>query len=155
MTLRHLRTRIGPSLIAVLAGWAAALVATLPMQIAKIWANGFGGPAILRLSLAEGTLIWTLWSLAVAAGGWLFGLVPIILLVSENWLLRHLRTSLALAAIFGWMVVLVEFQVWWLVLPYRTLAVRLFILYSLLLVVYTAVSAAVYLRLIAARGRHS
>ena len=49
----------------------------------------------------------------------------------------------------GWIVVLVEFQVWKLLLPYHWLAVRMFTLYSLLLVVYATVSAAVYLRLIA------
>ena len=131
------------------------MVATLPMQIVKIVANSFGGPVVLLRSLAEGALIWAMWGLAVAAGGWLFGLIPVILLVPENWLLRHLRTSLALAAVFAWIAVLVEFQFWKLLLPYYTLAVRMFALYSLLLVVYAIVSAWVYLRLIAARGGNS
>jgi hypothetical protein len=155
MRLHHLGTRIRPSLIAGLAGWAAAMAVTLPMQFAKIVANSFGGPMVLLLSLAEGTLIWGSWSLEVAVGGWLFGLIPVILLVPENWLLGHLRASLALAAVLGWTVVLDEFEVWKLVLPYNTLGVRMFTLYSLLLVVYTTVSAAVYLRLISPRGETS
>jgi hypothetical protein len=110
---------------------------------------------VLLRSLAEGTLIWALWTLAVAAGGWLFGLIPVILLAPESWLLRYRRTSLVLAGLFAWIAILVEFQVWKLVLPYYTLGVRMFTLYSLLLVVYATVSAAVYLRLIAARAGKS
>jgi hypothetical protein len=147
MTLRRRATRIRCSLIAVLAGWAAAIVATLPMQFAKIAANTFGGPTVLLLSLAEGVLIWGLWSSIVAAGGWLFGLVPVVLLVPESWLLRHPRASLTLAAVFGWIVVLVEFEVWHLLLPYQYLPLRSFSLYSILLVVYTTVSGAIYLHL--------
>jgi len=149
MRLRRLATRMRRSLVAVLAGWAATFVATLPMQIAKIMASSFGGPTVLLLSLAEGALIWALWCIIVAAGGWLFGLIPIVLLIPEDWLLRYPRTSLTLAAVLGWIVVLIEFEVWKLLRPYNYLAVREFILFSILLVVYTTVSAAVYLRLIA------
>jgi hypothetical protein len=155
MRLRHLGSRIVPSLIAVLVGWAAAMLATLPMQFVKIQASTFGGPTVLHLSLAEGTLIWGLWCLAIAAGGWLFGLVPVILLVPENWLLRHRRSSLTFAATFSWIAVLVEFEAWKSLLPYYHLAVRMFTLYSLVLVVYATVSAAVYLRLIAPKSGNS
>jgi hypothetical protein len=151
MRLRHLSDRIRPSLIAVLAGWAAAAIVTLPMQIAKILANTFGSPMVLLRSIAEGTFVWALWSLAIAAGGWAFGLLPVILLVSESWLLLHRRNSLILASILAWMVVLIEFHVWDIVYPYYTLPVRMFTLYSLLLVIYATVSAAVYLRLTAAK----
>ena len=149
MNLRHLGTRIRPSLLSVAAGWAAATAVTLPMQFAKIAANAFGGPAAWLLSLAEGAMIWSAWALAIAAGGWLFGLIPVIALVPEKWLLRQPRTSIAVAAVFGWVAVLVEFQVWKLLQPYGSIAVRAFILYTLLLVVFVSVSAAVYLRLIA------
>ena len=155
MRLRHLRTRIQPSLKAALAGWAAAMVVTLPMQVVKIVANSFGGPAILLLSLAEGAVVWGLWGLAIAAGVWLFGFLPIILLVPESWLLGHLRTSLILAAVFGWTVVLVEFKVWKLLVPNHHLGVRIFTLYSLLFVVYSTASASVYLHRIAVEKRNS
>ena len=148
MNLRHLGTRIGPSLLSVAAGWAAATAITMPVQFAKISANAFGGPAVWLLSLAEGAMIWSVWALAIAAGGWLFGLVPVIALVPEKWLLRHPRTSIAMAAALGWVVVLVEFQVWKLLQPYHSLGVRAFIVYTLLLVVFASVSAAVYIRLI-------
>jgi hypothetical protein len=155
MTLRHLGTRIRLSLIAVVAGWAAAMVATLPMQFAKTVANTFGGPEVLLLSLVEGTIIWGLWGLAIAAGGWLFGLIPVILVVPEVWLVKHIRGTLTLAAILSWMVVLDKFEVWQLLLPNNTLALRLFTLYSLMLVIYATVSVAVYLRLIAPKTGNS
>jgi hypothetical protein len=152
MNLRHLGTRIRPSLLSVAAGWAVATAVTLPMQFAKIAGSAFGGPAVWLLSQAEGAMIWSAWALAIAAGGWLFGLIPIIALVPEKWLLRHLQTSIVVAAALGWVVVLVEFQVWKLLLPYHWLPVRAFILYTLLLVVFASVSATVYLRLIAPKA---
>jgi hypothetical protein len=148
MNLRDLGTRIRPSLLSVAAGWAVATAVTLPVQFAKIAGSAFGGPAAWLLSMAEGAMIWSAWALVIAAGGWLFGLIPVIALVPEKWLLRHPRTSIASAAALGWTVVLVEFEVWKLLLPYHWLARRAFILYTLLLVVFASVSAAVYLRLI-------
>jgi hypothetical protein len=47
------------------------------------------------------------------------------------------------------MVVLLRFDIWHLFQPYYNLAVRIFALYSLLLVLFSAISAAVYLRLLA------
>jgi len=155
MNLRHLGMRLRPSLKAVLAGWAAAIVATFPMEVAKIVANNFGGAAVLLRSLVEGAVIWGLWGLSIAAGGWLFGLIPLILLVPESWLLRHRGASLATAAFLGWMVVLIKFKIWRLLLPYESVSPRIFTLYSLLLVVYATVSAAVYLRLVAFTGEDS
>jgi hypothetical protein len=138
-------------LLAAAAGWAAAIVVTTPMQIVKIYVNATGGPGDLLRSLAAGALIWSAWSLAIAAGGWLFGFVPLIVIVHEDWFLRYPRVSVAIAAVLGWTVVLVEFEVWKLMQPDHTLEVRMFTLYSLLLIVFTAVSAAVYMRLAAKR----
>jgi hypothetical protein len=148
MKLPRIAARLPLSLIAVATGWAASMVVTLPVQYAKIAVNATGGAASFFWSLAEGTMVWGIWSLAVAAGGWLFGLVPVIAIVPESWLLRHPRSAIAVAALLGWIVVLVEFRVWELVLPYHSLGVRAFVLYSSLLVVYASVSAAVYVRLI-------
>ena len=123
------------------------------MQFVKIAVNAYRRSRGSAPVSGRGALIWGAWALAIAAGGWLFGLVPVIVLVPENWLLRHPRRSIAIAAAFGWIVVLVKFEVWKLLLPYHSLAVRMFTLYSLLLVVYATVSAAVYLRLIAPKSK--
>jgi hypothetical protein len=154
MRQRRLGARIRASVVAALAGWAAAVAATLPMEFAKILGNTFVGPWAMVRSLAEGLLIWGAWCLAIAAGGWLVGLVPVALLVPEERLLRHRRACVAAGAILGWIVVLLEFRAWKLLLPYHYLQVRMFVIYSFLLVIYTTVSALVYLRWIA-RGRPS
>ena len=146
---KPVRLRIRRSLLAAAAGWAAAVVVTTPMQIVKIYVNATGGVGDLLWSLATGALIWGAWSLAIAAGGWLLGFVPLIVFVHGDWFLHYPRVSVAIAAVLGWMAVLFEFEVWKLLQPDHSLEVRMFTLYSLLLIVFTAVSAAVYLRLAA------
>ena len=71
------------------------------------------------------------------------------MVVPEDWLLRHPRWAVAAAGLGGWVAVLIKFEVWRSVQPYHHLAVRMFSLYSLLLIVFTSVSAGVYLRVIA------
>jgi len=149
MNLAAVGLRIRASLIAVGAGWGTAMAATLPIQVAKICSNAIGGLRPLLWSLGAGTLIWGIWTLGIAAGAWLCGGLPLIAIIREDWLLRHPRRAIAISVAAGWTVVLFKFAIWKLLLPEERLAVRGFILYTLLLVVFTAVAAAVYLRLVA------
>jgi hypothetical protein len=151
MSLSALPSRIGPSLISVAVGWATATIITLPMLLWKLAVSSTGDAHNLLWSLSVGSLIWAAWTLAIVAGGWLLGFVPVIIFVSEKWLLGHPRTAIAIAAGMGWTVVFVEFQLWMLVLPHHTIAMRMFTLYSLLLISFPAVSAGVYLRRIRER----
>ena len=120
MKLRHLGTRILPSLIALSRAGRVAAVARdfADGDREDVVANTFGGPWSLLLSLVEGTIIWGLWCLAIVAGGWLFGLIPVISLVPEDWLLRHRPQpgSFSQRPLAGWFV-LVKFEVWKLLLP--------------------------------------
>ncbi len=90
MKLRQLGERLRPSLIAVLAGWAsgddrnlAHADSSRSRQIASVvrWFC-FG-------LLPRARWFGPFGRLAVAAGGWLLGLIPVILLVPEDWLLGH------------------------------------------------------------------
>jgi len=119
------------------------------MQFVKIYSNAFGGLRPLLWSLAAGTWIWSVWLLAIAGGAWLFGGLPLIALVPERWLRRHPFRAIAISALLGWLVVLVEFKVWKLLLPDEGLAVRGFWLYSVSLLAIAGVGAAVYLRILA------
>ena len=141
--------RVRPFLTAGATAWAAAMAVTLPMQYVKIYSNAVGGPRDLLWSLAAGTLVWGIWTLAIGAGAWLCGGLPAIAIIREEWLLLHRRWSIAIAALLGWVVVLMKFEIWRLLLPYQTLNVRIFTLYSLLFVIFCGVSAAVYLRMVA------
>jgi hypothetical protein len=149
MKLADLGVRIRASLIAVVTGWLTALVVTLPMQFVKIYSNAIGGPRPLLWSLVAGAWIWSVWLLAIAGGAWLFGGLPLILLVREAWLRRHPRRTIAISAFLGWSIVLYEFRIWRLLLPDEGLAVRGFCLYSLSMIALTGVAATVYLRLLA------
>jgi hypothetical protein len=141
--------RIRASLIAVAAGWIAALVATLPMQFVKIYGNAFGGLRPLLWSLAAGTWIWSVWLLAIAGGAWLFGGLPLIAMVRESWLRSHPFRAIVISALLGWSIVLVKFKVWKLLLPDEGLSVRGFCLYSLTMIALTGVATAVYCRRLA------
>lgn len=103
----------------------------------------------LLWSLAAGTWIWSVWLLAIAGGAWLFGGLPLIAIVREAGLRRHPRRAIAISALLGWSIVLVEFKVWKLLLPDEGLAVRGFCLYSLTMIALTGVAATVYCRLLA------
>src|SRR5271170_3072055 len=117
MKLAAMKLRIRASLIAVAAGWAAAVAATLPMQFVKIYSNAVGGPGNLFWSLGMGALIWMIWTLEIAAIAWLCGGLPMIAIVREGWLLRHPGWAIAVSAALGWAVVLVRFAAWKLLLP--------------------------------------
>ena len=141
--------RVRPFLTAGATAWAAAMAVTLPMQYVKIYSNAVGGPRDLLWSLAAGTLVWGIWTLAIGAGAWLCGGLPAIAIIREDWLLLHRRWSVAIAALLGWVVVLIRFEIWRLFLPYRGLHVRIFTVYSLLFIIFCGVTAAVYLHLVA------
>ena len=145
----NLGSRVRTSLLAAAAGWAAAMAATLPMQFVKIAVNATGGPWDLLWSLAAGAMTWGAWSIAIGAGAWFLEFVPLIVVVPERWLLRHPRWAVVAAGLGGWGAVLIRFEVWLLLQPYHYLAVRVFSLYSILLIVFTSVSTGVYLRVIA------
>jgi len=140
------RARLRLSAVASLAGWSAATAATLPMQWFKVAQNATGGVGSLLWSLAAGSAIWAAWTLAIVAGGWLLGFLPAIALLREGWMLGHPRRTMAFAGLFGWAVVLAKFDSWKFFRPGHEIPVRLFSLYSLLLVIFPVVAARLYLR---------
>lgn len=152
MKLATLGARLRASIVATAVGWAAAVAATLPMQIHEIASNPAGGWRAIAWSLSAGTLVWLVWTLAIAAGGWLGGALPVTLFVPEGWLLRHRRPAIAMSAAIGWVVVLIQFQVWYVYKPDYSINRWLLTLYSLLLTVFSGVTAAVYLRIRAYRS---
>jgi hypothetical protein len=157
MTGDERRTRVRASLAAAGAGWLAAMAATLPMVLDKVWtdnivwASGAGGWRSLLWSLALGAGVWAAWTFAIAFGAWSLGALPAIALVREEWLLRHKWLAVVLAAAMAELVVLAKFQFWLWFLPQFYIEPWLLILYTLLLVVFAAATGCVYLLLV---GRH-
>jgi hypothetical protein len=144
-------TRLWASILAFGIGWGAAMVVTLPMALFKVWTNALGGWGPLLWSLGAGAAVWLLWTLAITAGAFLFGALPAIMFVREEWLLRYKGRVMAISAALAMLVVLIRFQFWLFVLPEYYFEPWLFTLYSLLLGVFAPTAAAAYLRLIGRR----
>ena len=148
MTLTGLAVRVRASILAMLAGWLTAFLATMPMQVFQIVQNNLGGLRSLLWSLAAGMYVWLIWTLIIAAGGWLLGCVPAVLVIPEKWLLRRRRWVLAASAIMACAAVMTLTRTWRFFSPDYTFHPWLFSLYTLLLLVFAVVTAAAYLRLI-------
>ena len=142
------RTQVSKLAIAALAGWIAAYCVTLPMQLVQIERNTTGGRSVLVKSFAIGMLVWAIWTFAIFSIGWLCGCLPAALLLEGNWLVAYRRAAIGISAAVGWSVVLVEFRMWHLFGPEPYMNWWLFSLYSFLLTVFAAVTAAVYVRLL-------
>jgi hypothetical protein len=148
MNLRVIGTRLRLAVLAAAGGWLAAFAVTLPMQLLGIYHRADGDLRGMGTSLLMGALVWAVWSLALAGAILCCGGLPVLLIVRERWLFSHRRRAVALAALGGWAAVLVQFQIWRIVVPDHLLDYWLFSLYSLLFVIFTAVTATLYLRLV-------
>jgi hypothetical protein len=146
MNYRAAGLRIRASGFAIVAGWAAAVVVTLPMQVFQIITNDLDGRRSLLWSLAAGILIWLGWTLWIAAMGWALVCLPAIAILREKWLLRHRRAVTAGSAALALLTAITEFTSWRFFTPAFTFHPWMFSLYALLLTVFAATTAAVYLR---------
>ncbi len=140
--------KVRASLAASAAGWVTAMLVTLPMQAYKIVVNSNGGLRPLLWSLGAGMLVWFVWTLPVAAGGWLVVGLPVVAFVREEWLLKHRWLAIGTGTMLAWLIVLVEFRVWRLLTADPPHNYRMLILYSLLFAGFAAGTASVYLWLL-------
>jgi len=146
MSLSVIVTKLRSAFKAALCGWLAAFAVTLPMQLLGIYHRADGDLRGIGVSLLTGTLIWTGWSLTLAAAIFCCGGLPLLAILREPWLLAHRRRAITLAGLAGWAAVLIEFQIWRIVVPDHLLNYWLFSLYSLTFVLFTTVTAALYLK---------
>lgn len=80
-------SRVALSLPAVLAGWFAAAVLTLPFPAWELLRNA--APHERVATLAEGSGVWLGFTLLLAGVVWLVLVIPIALLVPARFLIRH------------------------------------------------------------------
>jgi hypothetical protein len=151
MNGRRMLFRFRASMVAACIGWAAALVATLPMVLSQLWSDAIGGWRQLLWSLAAGVGIWLAWTLAIVSSAWLCAGLPLALLVREDWLMRHRRLAMAISLAGAGFVLTIKFQLWKAFRPFFWTEPWLLSLYALLLLVFAAASMAAFLRLIARR----
>ncbi len=142
------------SVIAALAGWVAAVAGTLPMELWRICSDSVGGLAPLLQSIAMGFLVWSVWTLFIMCAMWCCGLLPILAVVREGWLLRRRGWAVAFGGMLGLSVVLVKFKVWHALMgPHRSVTGWLFTLYCLAFTIFGSFTTAVYSRLVARGDR--
>ena len=111
MTSPGISARMVKSVRAAVAGWLAAAAATSPMQVISMHGNLGHDPRLFAETVAMGLPIWFLWTFGIAAIAWLLGCVPLAALASADFLHRHRRLVLILAAGAGWNAVLVKFKI--------------------------------------------
>ena len=79
-------TRIRLSILAVLLGWLAATLVTVPQVWAELWRNA--APGGLALALLQGCGLWALFTLLACAGLWCALVLPVAVLVPARTVVR-------------------------------------------------------------------
>jgi hypothetical protein len=150
MNFRPFGRRVLASLRAAVAGGLAGAAVTLPMQFYQIGTNHLGDLRSLLWSFVMGTCIWFGWALMIAAVGWVVACLPTIVLLRTSWLLRYRRAVIAGSAGVALLALLADIRFWRVFHDDYAFHPWMFSIYCLLLTVYASVTAAVYLRLMAA-----
>ena len=101
------RSRLRDAALAGLAGWIAGFIVTIPFEVAQAMRYASGYPHHLLKILAEGFLVWAVFTLFMGLVGWLPLAVPVALLVPPRWIVRWraIVIPLAVAVAFlslGW-----------------------------------------------------
>jgi hypothetical protein len=81
-------TRLKYGMLAALAGWLAAEVVTFPFELGVAWRYVDGRLSELPLSLAEGLVVWAVFSFSMAMVGFLPLALPLIVFIPPGWVVR-------------------------------------------------------------------
>jgi hypothetical protein len=145
-------TRVRFMAIGGLAGWLAGFIAALPAEIFIGMRDAGGEPKLLAATLSMGLGVWAIWTLLLAVAAWLIFAVPCALMASPEWMVRfrvRLLIGVGLVALLTVFIKLWSFQD----RAASTAALRfiLYVPYGCFAVVFSVVTAWLYMRL--ARGR--
>jgi hypothetical protein len=135
-----------------LAGWVAGFIAALPAEIFIGLRDAGSEPKLLAATLYMGLGVWAIWTLLLAFAAWLIFAVPCALLADPEWLVRF-RTRLLIAT--GLLALLTVVLKLWSYQDHaastHVLRFTLYVPYGCFAVVFSVVTAWLYIRL--ARGR--
>jgi hypothetical protein len=104
--------RIRAALLASLLGWIAGIAASVPFQIVEAARNAGGGGRVLLYGLGMALAMWCALTFAMALYWCGFFLIPIVWLVSAEWVLRHRDLWLTVTPLFGVVLMAVRLHVW-------------------------------------------
>lgn len=139
--------------LAAVIGWLAGVAATFPLELAEALRNAGGDWKLLVASLGLGMMIWAMWTLGMAGAGWLVAGLPVAMFARPEYLGKHRVAATVISGLAGVAVISVKFNVWsmeWTGADF--LALRL---YAVFLVVFSAVTAWAYIRLLGRTLRRS
>jgi hypothetical protein len=139
--------RLGRVTVAIVIGWVAGIAATFPLELAEVLRNSGGDWKLTIASLALGLMVWAMWTLGMAAVGWIVVGLPVALFVRPRILTDRPVLTTVISGLVGLGFVAVQFRVWttqwWTGSDY--LAIRL---YGIFLTVFAAATAWAYIRLL-------
>lgn len=136
--------RLGHALLALLAAWSIAMLATIPFQTAVCLRNSDGDMHLFRHMMPLVLLIWFVWTLGLALVGWLFLALPFALLVNPKWIYRRRGWIMVACAILSAAATSFKFEVWKLFGPHLLIDTHGYALYTVFTMSYSVTMAAVY-----------
>ncbi len=144
--------QVGYSAAAALAGWGAAVLGTMLIEIPELWRNA---PSGARLPLVgEGCALWAAFTLVVCAAVWCVVALPVALLVQPRALLAWRRQLTVICPVAGIWFVGWRLGTWsdlthqWAENPFGSL---LYWNYTLFAACFALVTVRVYTRLLGRR----
>jgi hypothetical protein len=84
-------TRLKYGVLAALAGWLAGVLVSFPFEFSLAWRYVDGNEHRLPDSLAEGLLVWAAFSLFIAVSGFVPLMLPLVLLIAPDRIVRWRR----------------------------------------------------------------
>jgi hypothetical protein len=90
-------TRLKYGLLAAAAGWLAAWAVCLPFELSLAWRYVDQNARQLPESFAKGLVVWAGFSLFLAMAGFLPLMLPPVLLLPPNWIVRWRRVLIPVA----------------------------------------------------------
>ena len=151
MTITYAR-RVEYIAIGGLAGWLAGFLAALPAEIFIGLRDVGSEPKLLAATLSMGLCIWAIWTLLLALAAWLIFALPCALIADPAWLVRFRTRMLIVIGLTALLAVVLK--LWSFRDPAASthvLRFALYVPYGSFAVVFSVVTAWLYIRL--ARGR--
>ena len=145
-------TRVKFIAIGGLAGWVAGFIAALPAEVFIGMRDAGGEPKLLAATLSMGLGVWAIWTLLLAVAAWLIFAVPCAMMASPEWLVRfRVRVLFGVGAVALLTVLIKLWSFQDRAASTATLRFILYVPYGCFAVVFSVVTAWLYVRLVRRR----
>ena len=97
----NLFARLKDGALAGVAGWLAGWLISFPFEFSLAWRYVDGNVRMLPRTLAEGMVVWAAFSLFMGLAGFIPLLLPLVLLLPPQWIVRGRHVLIPLAPVVG------------------------------------------------------